>query len=156
MRITIVRHGEAAYGADSDAQRQLTELGREEAESTGKQLKDWITDNTTLLHSPFLRTTETAAILGKTLGLTPEPLDVLKAGTDYRKIIEWLQATELTDVMLVSHNPMVTEITNGLVYGAEATFQPRIVFDTGYACCLECDYPGVGCVELIKRVIPKT
>ncbi|GLQ31914.1 phosphohistidine phosphatase SixA [Litoribrevibacter albus] len=154
MRIAIVRHGEASYGADSDAQRQLTDYGRKQAKSTGTQLKDWCTEHTKLLHSPFERTSETASIISQELGIDAIPLPVLQAGTPFQKIIEWLQNTTETDVILVSHNPMVTEITNALVYGVEAVSQPRLVFDTGYACCLECEYPGTGCVELIKRIIP--
>ncbi|MFC3151855.1 phosphohistidine phosphatase SixA [Litoribrevibacter euphylliae] len=155
MRIVIVRHGEASMGADSDAQRQLTDYGRKQALSTGKQLKDWVTDRTKILHSPFDRTSETASIIAGELDLPVEALDVLQAGTPYTHILNWLQSTQLTDVILVSHNPMVTELTNTLVYGNDALLQPPLMFDTGYACCLECEYPGAGCVELIKRVIPK-
>lgn len=155
MRIVVVRHGEASIGADSDAQRKLTDYGRKQALSTAKQLKDWVSDRTKILHSPFARTSETASIMAQVLECPTEALDVLQAGTPYTQILEWLQSCELTDVILVSHNPMVTQITNALVYGTSSLSQPPLMFDTAYACCLECEYPGTGCVELIKRVIPQ-
>jgi len=154
MRIAIVRHGEASFGADSDENRALTDSGREEILSTSKQLKDWVSEKTVIVHSPFLRTVQTAEILSSTLSLPTVSESVLKAGTHFRHIIEWLQETDLRDIVLVCHNPMVTEITNSLVYGEQALSMPRLVFDTGYACCLECEYPAYGCVDLIKRIIP--
>jgi phosphohistidine phosphatase len=154
MRFAIVRHGEAAYGADSDASRQLTELGHKEAESTANQLKPWITERTKIIHSPYLRTIQTAQIMADVLSLDMVQNDVLQAGTPYEQIVDWLQQTELTDFILISHNPMVTQIANVLVYGQEGLRRPMLMFDTAYACCLECEYPAAGCVELIQRIIP--
>jgi len=154
MRIAIVRHGEASFGADSDENRELTDAGREEILSTSKQLKEWVSDKTVIVHSPFLRTVQTAEILSNHLALPTVSESVLKAGTAFHKIIDWLQETNLSDIIVVCHNPMVTEITNCLVYGEQALSMPRLVFDTGYACCLECEYLAYGCVDLIKRIIP--
>lgn len=162
MRLVLMRHGEAAFGADSDVSRALTDRGHKQAKATARQLTKWVTENTQVLFSPYLRTTETANNVLEVLkqetsfsNIKGHAEPILKAGTDFQKIAAWLQEVESEDLIIISHNPMMTELTNVLVYGQQVIHQPLpLVFDTGYACCLDGEYPTAGCMDLIRRIIP--
>jgi phosphohistidine phosphatase SixA len=158
MKLIIMRHGEASFGADSDAQRTLTPYGCKQILSSAKQLDEldgWITDKTRIYHSPFLRTVQTAKIVSEHCNIAMTAEETLKAGTHFEKIIEWLQSIHDKDVIVISHNPMVSQLTHALVYGLQAPGTPMpLVFDTGYACCLQCEETAYGCTELIKCVVP--
>ncbi len=155
MDLIVMRHGEASFGADSDALRELTPNGRAQALRTAKQLKPMVSENTLIYYSPFVRTEQTARLVADCLSLEMKPEKSLQAGTDYRKIIEWLQAITDTNIIVISHNPMVSQLTNALVYGLQGqSLSGSVIFDTGYASCMSCDYPAYGCVDLVKMIKP--
>ena len=70
MRLFILRHAEAELQAPSDAQRPLTSRGRLQAVAVAKHLMSQCikaSDQLTIFHSPYLRTTETANIVAEFL-----------------------------------------------------------------------------------------
>lgn len=84
VTIILVRHGETemtvsrGYSGSSEPGPSLTERGREQAAAAGALVRRvghdlWgdIPYPTELVASPMIRTRETAAIMGETLGLTP-------------------------------------------------------------------------------------
>ena len=79
-RFIVVRHGEAGHNAknitnsDESVEYHLTEKGRKEVEKTAEKLKKEKIDK--VFTSPFLRSKETAAILGEELGLDKKTFEI--------------------------------------------------------------------------------
>jgi broad specificity phosphatase PhoE len=80
MRALFLRHGESIHNAHHGQQRlaeaegdRLTELGRRQAESAGRGLRE--AGITRLLSSQMARARETAEVIGPAIGHEPEPLD---------------------------------------------------------------------------------
>jgi phosphohistidine phosphatase len=112
-----LRHGEAEpHGTRPDSERTLTVKGREEvlraaAQLIGKPL-------TAIYASPYQRAQETAEIVRTALGFAPEirTVDWLTPDTDPDKVAE--QLVSVSDVLLVSHNPLVGNLLSYLQHGA--------------------------------------
>jgi phosphohistidine phosphatase len=130
MKLWVLRHGEAEpHGKRLDSERALTAHGREEvlritAELAGQPL-------TAIYASPFLRAQQTAQLVRETLGFEPEirTVEWLTPDTDPDKVAE--QLVSVSDVLLVSHNPLVGNLLSYLQHGAG--FAPEKVSTAGLA-----------------------
>ncbi|MBB3240411.1 phosphohistidine phosphatase [Pseudomonas sp. Tn43] len=117
MKLWVLRHGEAEpHGTRPDSERTLTLKGREEvlraaAYLMGKPL-------TAIYASPYQRAQETAEIVRAALNFAPEirTVDWLTPDTDPDKVAE--QLVSVSDVLLVSHNPLVGNLLSYLQHGA--------------------------------------
>ncbi|EJM63912.1 phosphohistidine phosphatase [Pseudomonas sp. ADAK2 TE3594] len=117
MKLWVLRHGEAEpHGTRPDSERTLTAHGRGEvlraaAYLMGKPL-------TAIYASPYQRAQETAEIVRTTLGFAPEirTVDWLTPDSDPDKVAE--QLVSVSDVLLVSHNPLVGNLLSYLQHGA--------------------------------------
>jgi phosphohistidine phosphatase len=117
MKLWVLRHGEAEpHGTRPDSERTLTAHGREEvlraaACLMGKPL-------TAIYASPYQRAQETAEIVRAALNFAPEirTVDWLTPDTDPDKVAE--QLVSVSDVLLVSHNPLVGNLLSYLQHGA--------------------------------------
>ncbi len=65
-----------------------------------------------IFHSPFLRTAQTAAILGNTFGIKPEVLDALGEPFDEDAIFNILVPTTKKTIFLVGHGPSLSHLAN--------------------------------------------
>jgi phosphohistidine phosphatase len=100
--IWLLRHGDAADGSP-DAERPLTDKGREQARAAGAALKAFGVDIGACLTSPKVRAADTAKIACEALG-GPEPqLEPKLAGGPFDA--EALAAGLGDDVLLVGHDP---------------------------------------------------
>jgi len=143
MKVWVLRHGEAEGHARSDAQRNLTDHGREEvlrsaAHLIGRDIK-------AIIASPYVRAQQTAQLVREALGfeqeirtvawLTPEsnPLDVPK------------HLDNDDDVLLVSHQPFVGGLISYLQHGHLRQPQPM---STASLAELEGDFPLAGLMSL--------
>jgi phosphohistidine phosphatase len=97
----LVRHGEAEEGTP-DAERSLTEKGREQARAVGAALKALGVEPQACLTSPKVRAVETARIACEQLGVDPQ-LEPKLAGGPFDP--EALAAGLGDDVLLVGHDP---------------------------------------------------
>jgi phosphohistidine phosphatase len=117
MKLWVLRHGEAEpYGSRPDSERALTPHGCEEvlrsaAELIGQPL-------TAIYASPFLRAQQTAQLVREVLGFEPEirTVEWLTPTTDPDKVAE--QLVSVSNVLLVSHNPLVGNLLSYLQHGA--------------------------------------
>lgn len=117
MKLWILRHGEAEpHGTRPDSERALTAHGREEVLRTAAELIGQ--PLTAIYASPLLRAQETAEIVRTALGFAPEirTVDWLTPDTDPDKVAE--QLVSVSDVLLVSHNPLVGNLLSYLQHGA--------------------------------------
>ncbi|XP_041643001.1 serine/threonine-protein phosphatase PGAM5, mitochondrial isoform X4 [Cheilinus undulatus] len=79
--ILLIRHSQYNLSGNSDKERILTPLGREQAELTGKRLAELGLKYDVLIHSSMARATETANIISKHLpGVELLSCDLLREG----------------------------------------------------------------------------
>jgi phosphohistidine phosphatase len=113
MRLSLLRHGIAEDFAASDAARALTPLGRAELEDV---LDAWCGMGWTpgaILHSPYLRTTQTAHAVARRFPEVPvHPVHAL-AHDDLAAILA--AAALHRDPLLVGHQPTLGELLSSLL-----------------------------------------
>lgn len=116
MKVFIMRHGEAAMYAPSDAERPLTENGKQISHQSAQWLKTELAniDQSKIervLVSPYLRAQQTLQVIQQVIDaqqinvlaeLTPGGNEALVA--DYLHV---LQQQEVSSVLIVSHLPLV-------------------------------------------------
>ncbi|WP_448723358.1 phosphohistidine phosphatase SixA [Pseudomonas farris] len=130
MKLWVLRHGEAEpHGTRPDSERTLTAHGREEVLRAAAQLIGQ--PLTAIYASPFLRAQETALLVREALGFEPEirTVEWLTPDTDPDKVAE--QLVSVSDVLLVSHNPLVGNLLSYLQHGAG--YPPEKVSTAGLA-----------------------
>jgi phosphohistidine phosphatase len=129
--IYLLRHGEAEDGdGKPDAERELTEKGRRQAEWAGRGLAALGVELDACLTSPKVRARDTAAIACEHLAVEPEETRELAGGMiDSRAL-----ATGRGEVLLVGHEPdfsdEVAHLTGGqikLKKGGLAAFDGRLL-----------------------------
>jgi len=82
MQLILIRHGETVANVERRwvgwRESGLTDLGRAQVEATARRLAEEVRDGAALYTSPLLRAWETAAGIGRLLGLEPVPIDDLR------------------------------------------------------------------------------
>jgi phosphohistidine phosphatase len=118
MKLWVLRHGEAVpHGSrPHDSERELTDNGRKEVLRSAEQLLGQRL--TAIYASPYLRAQETAQLVREVLGFEPEirTVEWLTPDTEPDKVAE--QMVAVSDVLLVSHNPLVGNLLSYLQHGA--------------------------------------
>ncbi|MFZ3281785.1 phosphohistidine phosphatase SixA [Pseudomonas sp.] len=130
MKLWVLRHGEAVpYGACPDSERELTDHGRQEALSSAAHLIGQ--PLTAIYASPYLRAQQTAQIVREALGFEPEirTVEWLTPEVDPDKVTD--QLVSVSNVLLVSHNPLVGNLLSYLQHGAG--YPPEKVSTAGLA-----------------------
>ncbi|QHC97129.1 MULTISPECIES: phosphohistidine phosphatase SixA [Pseudomonas] len=130
MKLWVLRHGEAVpYGSCPDSERELTEHGRKEALSSAAHLIGQ--PLTAIYASPYLRAQQTAQIVREALGFEPEirTVEWLTPEVDPDKVTD--QLVSVSNVLLVSHNPLVGNLLSYLQHGAG--YPPEKVSTAGLA-----------------------
>jgi phosphohistidine phosphatase len=112
-----LRHGEAVpHGSrHHDSERELTDHGRQEVLRSAALLMGQ--PLTAIYASPYLRAQQTAQLVRDTLGFEPEirTVEWLTPDTEPDKVAE--QMVAVSDVLLVSHNPLVGNLLSYLQHG---------------------------------------
>jgi phosphohistidine phosphatase len=109
--IWLLRHGDAAEGSP-DAERPLTDKGREQSRAAGAALKRLGVELDACLTSPKVRAAETARIACEALG-GPEPIvEPRLSGGPFDA--ELLVAGLGDDVLLVGHDPDFSSAVHSL------------------------------------------
>ncbi len=123
--LILVRHGKAQAAAfGGDEARALTQDGRAAIEAVGRGLAALGLAPDAVWHSPFVRATETAAILAHALAvpsstLRVEPLVV--PGGSPERVARALLDAQPRRLLCVSHMPLLPELV-GRLCGARTDF----------------------------------
>jgi phosphohistidine phosphatase len=120
VRLYLVRHAEAAPG-EPDELRPLTPAGRETTKSLGKQLAADGVRPSAILTSPLLRARETAAEVGRAVGVEPEADDRLAPGASPEDIREAVSGRGEV-VLVVGHQPDCGRAAAAFTGGPEPLF----------------------------------
>jgi len=118
MKLWVLRHGEAEpHGSKPhDSERELTENGQKEVLRAAAHLMGQ--PLTAIYASPYTREQQTAQIVRDTLGFGPEIRTVEWLTPDYDPDRVTDQLNSVTNVLLVSHNPLVGNLLSYLQHGA--------------------------------------
>ncbi len=159
-RLTLMRHADARWqdAGLSDLERPLNRRGTAAAEAMARRLLELALVPELVLVSPARRTQQTGEILARVLSLparlvmSDEAL-YLASAADLLKVV---QATgpRVTHLLVVAHNPGVSELVQQLVPEAEAS---GLV--TAALCSIACDTDhwtaiGVASVKDVMRETP--
>ncbi|MCW8333068.1 phosphohistidine phosphatase SixA [Vibrio sp. SCSIO 43135] len=113
MKIFIMRHGEAEHFASSDAERPLTERGRDASISVARACREQgFHEFDKVLVSPYLRAQQTWEAIGQ--HFTAKSVETSEDITPYgqsEQVFDYVSALieveNLQSVLLVSHLPLV-------------------------------------------------
>ncbi len=123
IELYILRHGiavEPGTPGIPDDERPLTPKGRRRMRQVARGLRRLDLRLARIVTSPLPRASATAEIVADELdaGDLLETADVLRAGSDARAIREWLRQRTEDRLMIVGHNPGLTDLITLLVLGA--------------------------------------
>lgn len=129
MELCILRHaiaverGTTGYGDDSE--RPLTPEGRAKMRQGALGMKALELSFDLILTSPYARTRETAAIVAKTFKLKDDAVtltDNLLPGASFEKLVREINAHSPQNVLLVGHEPDLSELISFLLIGVRKSF----------------------------------
>lgn len=143
MKLWVMRHGEAESHAASDAQRNLTEHGRQEVLHSAAHLIGQ--PISAIIASPYVRAQQTAQLVREALGFVPEIRTVpwLTPDANPLQVLDKLDTDD--NVLLVSHQPLVGNLISFLQHGHQRQPQPM---HTASLAELEGDFPLAGLMSL--------
>lgn len=141
MKFYLMRHGEAEMFAVSDEARALTSGGVERLREKLMRKMSQLRGIDCIIHSPYLRTVQTAEIVSQFLGVnefiasenwTPE--------ADPQHALAFLEAFSARTPIIVTHMPIVSRV-EALCCGDLRYPQP---FQCGELSLIEADWPAAG------------
>ena len=110
MKVVVMRHGDAVLGADDDAARALTSLGREQSRTMALWLRQQLPHLDRVLVSPYLRAQQTWQTIGDLFGeVRVDVLDELVPHGHSAPVADYLRALEgeVENLLVISHLPLV-------------------------------------------------
>lgn len=143
MNLWIVRHGEAEARANRDAERRLTARGQQQAAAAGHWLLGKGARPVHIVASPYRRARETAAVLAPLLAVAVVESALLVPDSSPQRVVDWL-AGQRGDLLLVSHQPLVSALAGLLVHGDEGAGPP---LGTASVAALAGELAGPGWLE---------
>jgi phosphohistidine phosphatase len=153
MMLYLLRHGEAEAQAASDALRRLTARGERDVESVAAQFAGSGQALQLCICSPYLRARQTAR---RFLDIVDPSLPLQESATltpdirasEVMKLLDGLQATQ---VLLVSHNPLLSELNALLTEGSISHMQ---ILSTSELVAIDIDVIGLGMGRPVLRLLP--
>ena len=151
MEICFFRHGEAepAGVTATDAERQLTETGRDDTRLVAETLTQAGLVFEHLFSSPLIRARQTAEILSEVFGLSVEVAERLRPGCGLGDIQQLLAGRPSARFLLVGHEPDFGRIASQLIGGV------RIRLATSGIACVQTDRLEPGAGRLMWLVTPE-
>nr|WP_255771419.1 histidine phosphatase family protein [Microbulbifer guangxiensis] len=139
----ILRHGQAEPHRGDDSSRELTEHGRQQVAALCRARATELAEVRAIWASPFVRTQQTAAIAAELLGLPVRTEPVLLGDTPPSVVLDALAAAQDFPLLLVSHQPLVGSLVNGLCGSGN-----QHPMGTSSLACLSAEVWANNCAEL--------
>ena len=154
MNIYLLRHGEAEARAHNDPARQLTARGKLEIEQVAQQFaaRDIRLDR--CLASPYLRASQTASLFLRFTApdLPVETADILTPEVRASAVMDFLDGMREQHVLLVSHNPLLSELCALLTDGDISHMH---ILRTSELVCVAFEVMGLGMATTPFRLLPE-
>ncbi|WP_185236251.1 SixA phosphatase family protein [Teredinibacter franksiae] len=149
LKLIVFRHGEASLNYSDDKARALTARGQQQVHTSIEANVADIAGSRVLLHSPYLRARQTAALINARLQYSEvTSVDWLTPSSAVSEAIESLYAEFLikncASITLVTHLPFVT----GFIESLCGLTRGSMVMGTGSVACIEMEVVARGCGEL--------
>lgn len=154
MNLYLLRHGEAEANAHTDAARQLTAKGRQDVENVAKQFAARQLPLEHCFVSPYVRAVQTAELFFRQLGetVTSTTTELLIPEVRASTVIDFLNKNvHGRNVLLVSHNPLLSEL-NALL--TEGNINDMHILSTSELVCISLDLVGLGMGHTPFRLMP--
>jgi phosphohistidine phosphatase len=153
MKLYLLRHGTASDVPPSDAERELTREGEEEAQIAGSALAELGVKPSHVLSSPLVRSRQTAEIAAQVLKIQAEVelVDELTNGTPTPTLLRTLKPYSSEDeILLVGHMPSLSEHLAALIGSKSPQGLP---LGKGSVACVDLDElrPGRGQLRWLLR-----
>lgn len=152
MLLYLLRHAIAEDRAESDSVRELTPKGLDQARSIAIKFSQRSPQVDRVICSPYARGQQTAASM---MPLFPELDLTLDAGIapdgDVYGVMDAIEGYDLQQVLLVSHNPFLSNLLSVLVDGTMETHRP---VDNATLHCVSMDVVAPGCGEILYTLEP--
>ncbi|MDT8397839.1 MAG: phosphohistidine phosphatase SixA [Pseudomonadales bacterium] len=119
MNLYLLRHGEAETHAASDALRKLTSCGSQHVIQVGKCFAAKACRIDRCFVSPYLRAQQTACffLAQQPARLEFETQEILTPEVRAAEVIEFLASVPDENILLISHNPLLSELNAQLTEG---------------------------------------
>jgi phosphohistidine phosphatase len=158
MHLYLLRHGEAEPQSREDSTRALAARGKLDVDAVAGQFASRDILLTHCYYSPYLRTTQTAQVFLNTLNSSVklEPLTLLTPDKRAKSVIGFLDTLDTLQaqhVLLVTHNPLVSELLALLTDGDIPNMH---VCATSELNALTLAIPAIGQGQLLFRVQAKS
>ena len=116
MHIVVMRHGQAENFASSDAARNLTSKGIQQATLAGQTLNSLSLEFDDVWVSPYKRTQQTAdRVLQSVTFNQKHTKDNLTPDSDVLQLISVIESSSAERLLIVSHQPLVSELVSELM-----------------------------------------
>jgi phosphohistidine phosphatase len=146
MNIVILRHGEAQAYAASDAQRQLTDYGVEQAIKAGYCLRDIAFTPDLVWASPYIRAQQTCEnVLAPFNTIKSLSNQLLVPDANPQAVIDEISQQSCQNLLLVSHQPLVGHLIRLLADNGIQRTQPMATASMAF---LSGETPFAGCFKL--------
>lgn len=145
MKLWLLRHGAAAPYQRHDAERQLTDEGRQQVLQAAEWLRGIAFDR--VLSSPYIRARQTAELLCSTVQYAGsiEIVPWLTPEDDVREVTRKLDGYAVERLLIVAHQPLLGALASWLT---DADRQHSLPLDTASVACLEGEFVGAGTMQL--------
>ena len=155
MKLYLLRHGEAETRAHNDPGRELTARGRQEVARVAQLFAAGNIQLQRCFNSPYVRAVQTAALFLPEAGqrIAPETTPVLMPEVRASIVMDFLEGVREQEILMVSHNPLVSELHALLIDGDIANMH---IVGTSELICIEFDTIGLGMGTVQFRLTPET
>jgi phosphohistidine phosphatase len=152
VKIIIARHGAAEDKAssDRDADRNLTDKGREQADLMGRVLEATLGYVDAAWTSPFARALQTAEIAAKRLKVTPVAESNLEIGGDLEQLCWKIHREAPAKILLVGHQPDLGRLAARLL-----GFVSEVSLKKGGMCIVETRDPAKPVGRAVATLEPR-
>lgn len=153
MNLYLLRHGEAESRAHNDPGRQLTARGQREIEQVARQFAVRQLPLERCYVSPYVRAMQTAGHFIKHSGIAvpSEVCESLIPEIRASAVMQFLAGIREQHVLLVSHNPLLSEL-NALL--TDGNISHMHILGTGELISITVDVIGLGMGRTAFRLLP--
>ncbi|MEH6577878.1 MAG: phosphohistidine phosphatase SixA [Amphritea sp.] len=149
MKLILLRHGEAGFDAPCDEERALTVNGIGRLQFMLHSAADELSGLRRVVHSPYLRTQQTAALVkGVVAQASLEPLELLVPESRPQAVIDWLTRQSSDVLLLVTHQPLIGMLVSLLCEGDLS--RPEAMLP-GAMAVIDLEFPAAGLGRLLKQ-----
>lgn len=154
MMLYLLRHGEAEAHAVNDASRKLSNKGRVDIISVARQFLDNKLPALRCISSPYTRALQTASLFLEQInpGQEPEQSDLLTPEIRASEVMRMLETISDEHVLLVSHNPLMSEL-NALL--TDGDISQMHILGTSELVLISVDIIGLGMGKKTLRLLPE-